>query len=102
MSDWIKACNVDGCPPGRMIFVKAGDKEIVLANSKGIFSANARHCTHRGAPLEEGMLKDNVLTCPWHGAEFDVRSGKVLMMPAPTDLEHFEVKVENGEVFVKV
>ena len=57
-------------------------------------------CTHDGGPLAEGKLNDHVIVCPRHGAEFDVRDGRALSMPAVTPAPTYEVKVEGEDIFI--
>jgi 3-phenylpropionate/trans-cinnamate dioxygenase ferredoxin subunit len=59
-------------------------------------------CTHDGGPLAEGELSDHVITCPRHGARFDIRTGKALSFPATQPTPVHEVKVEGGDVFVRL
>ena len=59
-------------------------------------------CTHTGDPLAGGELDGYTVTCPWHGAQFDIRSGKNLRMPALCPTRSHQVQVTNGEVFVKL
>jgi len=79
------------------------DEEFVaVANVDGQFCAFADVCTHDGGPLVEGELEGRVITCPRHGAQFDVCSGAVLKLPAVAALPTFEVRVIEGRVQVKV
>lgn len=63
-------------PPGRMAQVTAEGKTYVLCNAGGEFYAVDGICPHRGAPLAYGALHDYTLVCPWHGWEFDCRTGR--------------------------
>jgi nitrite reductase/ring-hydroxylating ferredoxin subunit len=53
-------------------------------------------CPHRGGPLDEGQLEGTTLTCPWHGAQFDVCTGALLRGPAETPLEVYRVTVDGA------
>lgn len=57
-------------------------------------------CTHDGQPMTDGEFVDCRLTCPRHGAEFDVRTGAALKMPATEPVRTFPVEVRNGEIYV--
>ncbi len=59
-------------------------------------------CTHTGEPLAGGEVDGIVVTCPWHEAQFDIRSGKNLRLPALCPTGAHEIWVENGDVFVKL
>ena len=66
------------------------------------FYAFADECSHQTLPLSDGFLTDKFVTCPFHGAEFDIKTGEALCLPAVEPIETFEVKVENDEIFVKL
>ena len=59
-------------------------------------------CTHDGGPLSDGELHERTIACPRHGAKFDLKTGEALTMPATQPTAAHEVKVENGEVFVRL
>jgi len=59
-------------------------------------------CTHAGASLSEGGVRDGTVRCPRHGAPFDLRTGEALGYPASEDLRTYETKVEDGVVYVRV
>lgn len=59
-------------------------------------------CTHQGGPLCEGDLDGFVVTCPWHGSQFDVRSGQVVGPPARTPVRSYPATVEGGRVWVEL
>jgi nitrite reductase/ring-hydroxylating ferredoxin subunit len=63
--------------------------------------AIANTCTHRGGPLNEGERDGNVVTCPWHGSQFDLCSGEVLRVPAREPERCFEVRVREGKIEVR-
>ena len=74
-------------PPGSAREVKFAGKSIAVFNVDGEFFAIGNECTHDGASLSEGAVSDGCVVRPWHGAEFDLRSGKVLTPPAVEDVE---------------
>ena len=77
-------------------------REIVLCRVNGEVCALDGICTHEDLPLDGGTVEDGVLTCPWHGARYDVRSGRVRALPAVRPLRTHEVRVdEAGRVLVK-
>ena len=85
-----RPCDV---PAGSML--RVGD--VAVFNVDGALCATAATCTHRGGPLNEGTLEGATVTCPWHGTQFDVRTGAVLRGPAKDPLKTYRVIVE-GEV----
>jgi 3-phenylpropionate/trans-cinnamate dioxygenase ferredoxin subunit len=75
--------------------------EIVLCRVDGEVCALSGICTHEDLPLDGGEVEDGVLTCPWHGARYDVRTGRVRALPAVRPLRTFPVRVDaDGSVFV--
>ena len=99
MSRWIKIADVDDCPPGAARELVVEDRIVALFHAEGEFYALDGVCPHQGGPLGKGQLTGCVLTCPWHGWQFDVRSGqhqfsKNVVQPS------FAVRVAEGEVFV--
>jgi 3-phenylpropionate/trans-cinnamate dioxygenase ferredoxin subunit len=102
MSEFIRvACVSDVPDPGREL-VEIDDQLVVLLHVGGEFFAIDDVCTHDGGPLGEGKLEDHTIACPRHGAKFDIRTGKALTMPATQPTKAHEVRVEGGEVFVKL
>ena len=92
---------VDDIPPGTIRTVKAGDEEIALAHCNGGFYAVQPHCIHLQGPLGEGELEGCVLTCPWHGWQYDVRTG-VNTMDENEQLGRYDVRIEGNDVLVSV
>lgn len=76
--------------------------QVCLANVDGTFYAIAGECTHMGGPLAEGELDRTTVTCPWHGAMFDVTSGEVQGPPADDSVAKYEVRVQGDEVQVAI
>lgn len=72
-----------------------GGREIVLCDSEGEVYALDGICTHEDLPLDGGEVDDGVLECPWHGARYDVRTGRVLALPATRPITTFPVRVDD-------
>jgi 3-phenylpropionate/trans-cinnamate dioxygenase ferredoxin subunit len=87
---------------GERLFVEIDNKPIVVFNIAGQYYAIGDVCTHDEGPLGDGLLDDYSVVCPRHGAEFDVRSGKALTMPAVVDIPAYPVKVQDGNIFIGV
>lgn len=99
----IIAGKVSDIAPGKMIKVAVDGREILVANIDGEFFAIDDTCTHSGASLSEGELNGNVVTCGWHKAEFDCKTGKLAKFPAKIrDLGTYKVSVESDNVFVEM
>jgi 3-phenylpropionate/trans-cinnamate dioxygenase ferredoxin subunit len=87
--------------PGRIV-VEVDDQLVVVVHVSGEVFAIDDVCTHDGGPLGEGELEDHAIACPRHGAKFDIRTGAALTMPATRPTKVHEVKVERGEIFVRI
>ncbi len=70
------------------------------SNIDGTYYAIADTCTHRGGPLSEGAVEGTVVSCPWHGATFDVTTGNVLGPPAAEGVAHYNVQVDGNDIKV--
>jgi nitrite reductase/ring-hydroxylating ferredoxin subunit len=70
---------------GKMKYVQVGEKEILLANSEDKVYALCDRCSHMNAPLSMGAMNGKVVTCPMHGARFDVTTGKKVGEPMALD-----------------
>lgn len=88
--------------PGQMKIVEAGGERIALCNVGGTLYAVQDLCTHDDGPLGEGTLRGGVVECPRHGAQFDVKTGAAVRMPAVAPVRIFPVRVEGGSVVVEV
>ncbi len=86
--------------PGTATVVSVEGKSIALFNVGGTLYATANECTHVGGPLGNGRLDGTVVTCPWHGSQFDVTSGQMLKGPARRPVAGYRVRVEGTDVFV--
>jgi 3-phenylpropionate/trans-cinnamate dioxygenase ferredoxin subunit len=102
MSEFVTVTRVEDLGPGQVQVFEVEDEYVAVANVDGQFCAFVDICTHDDGPLVEGKLEGNVVTCPRHGARFDVCSGRALSLPAITPLPTFEVRVVDGEVQVRV
>ena len=77
MAAYVKVANAADVQRWQAMLVDAGDRRVALFNAAGTCYAIDDTCTHRGGPLLEGTLENDVVTCPWHGARFCVRDGQV-------------------------
>ena len=82
--------------------VEAGGQKIAVFNLGGTYYAIDNTCTHRGGPLAEGMVEGDVVTCPWHGAQYAIKTGAVFSPPAPRGVKSFPVRVAGNDVEVDI
>ena len=106
---FVKAVETAEVPVGKMKKVELGGKEILIANVDGKYYAIPDRCTHRLGNLSMGTLEGKIVTCPLHGAKFDVTTGKnvrgpkmLLIRGKTADEPTFEVKLEEKNVMVKI
>ncbi len=78
------------------------DLEILVAKVENKFYGLEARCSHAGAPLEEGMLDGEVLTCPWHGSQFRVSDGTVLRGPAEKNLKTYRLISQGETLFIEL
>jgi nitrite reductase/ring-hydroxylating ferredoxin subunit len=98
MAEFVRVAGKDELLPGQGKAVSVNGKSIALFNVKGEFFAVDDYCTHKGAPLHNGMLGNNSITCEWHGATFDLKTGAVLSPPAAGGITAYEVRVNGDDV----
>ena len=101
MPGFVRVAAVDEVPPGSGKVVQAGGRLLALFNVDGEFYALDNTCLHRGGPVGEGDLEGAVVTCPWHGFQYDVTTGRNVFDPE-VGLEAFAVRVTDGDVEVAV
>ncbi len=102
MPKTVKIAQTSELSPGKGKVVEADGRSIALFNVEGTFYAIDNTCAHRGGSLGEGELNGDTVTCPLHGANFNVKTGEVTGPPAGTGVRSFAVKVEAGDVLVEL
>ena len=101
MPDWIDIAAAAECPPGTSIERVVDGQMVALANVDGVWHAIDGLCPHQGGPLGAGMLCGTVLTCPWHGWQFDVTDGRHRLSASVRQTVH-EAREDQGRVFVRL
>ena len=96
----IDVAALSAVPEGEARGFELEGKEIVLCNVEGEIYALQGMCTHQDLPLDGGEVEDGILTCEWHGAEFDVCSGSARTLPATRGLRTYEARVRDGRILV--
>jgi len=87
----------------QMRCVKAGEVAVLLVRKNGELFAMAHTCSHLGGPLSEGdLLEDGNVRCPWHGSVFSLQDGSVVDGPATAPQPKFDVRVNNGQIEVRL
>jgi len=100
VAEFHKLAAADEVGPGEIKQYLVEDRFVALCNVEGEFHAFEDVCTHQFTHLSEGEFSGAEVTCPLHGAKFDVKTGAVKSLPAVKPVPKHEVKVENGNVYV--
>ncbi len=95
MGQLIKVAEINEVPPGTAKAVDVEGRPVALFNIDDT-------CTHRGGPLSEGAVEGTVVTCPWHGATYDVSTGNVLGPPAPGGVARYNVRITGDGIEIEV
>jgi nitrite reductase/ring-hydroxylating ferredoxin subunit len=98
-TDFVEVAKISEIPSGKMKHTEVNGKEIMIANVNGKFYALTDRCGHMNALLSMGNLTGNTVTCPFHGAKFDVTTGKKLTEPILTPPPEMEPSPTNWQKF---
>ena len=85
---------------GERLLFEIDGEPIALFNIAGEYFAIADVCSHDDGPVAEGELLDHEITCPRHGARFDIRTGEAISLPAVVDIPAYPVQVEGDEILI--
>ena len=102
MGRFVKVIETAELSPGEGKQVDIEGLSVAVFNIEGNLYAIEGNCSHRGGSLGEGEVEGEVVTCPLHGAQFDVKTGKVLTPPAGSDMRRYTVKVEGADVLIEL
>lgn len=101
MPETVKVASKKDIPDGEARVVRAKEKEIALFNLGGVVYALDNICAHRGGPLGEGTLDGCIVTCPWHGWQFDVTTGLSPVVPS-AKVQCFKVVTQGDDILVEI
>lgn len=97
---WVRVCPAKDVPEGRArIAVLPDGERVAVFCHEGKLSAISNACAHQNGPLGEGKILDCLVTCPWHGFNYDVRSGRS-PEPFTETIPTYHLTIRNGDVFV--
>ncbi|HKP37316.1 MAG TPA: non-heme iron oxygenase ferredoxin subunit [Pyrinomonadaceae bacterium] len=102
MPEFVKVATIDEIPVGSAKLIEVKGNEIALFNIGGTLHAIDNSCTHVGGPLCEGEISGADVTCPWHGAVFDLTTGRAVGPPAFEAVNRYEVRVEGPDVQIEI
>jgi nitrite reductase/ring-hydroxylating ferredoxin subunit len=101
MAGFVKCADLGELAPGSCRIVNPGGRDLALFNVDGNIFCLDNTCLHRGGPLGEGDLDGEIVTCPWHGWQYNVRTGELLIDPS-VKIGTYPVRVEGNEIQVEV
>jgi len=102
MNGYVKVASTDEVEPGKGKLIEVQGKNIALFNVDEKFFAIDNTCTHSGGPLSDGILTGDEVTCPWHGAKFNVTSGEVCSPPAAKGVNRYNVRVVGSQIEIEI
>lgn len=100
--DFVDVAPVLELPSGDRLFIEVDDRSLVIFNIAGVYYAIGDVCSHDNGPVGEGDLEGFNIVCPRHGAEFDVRTGQAVQMPAVVDIPAYPVRIVDGNIQVGI
>ncbi len=102
MPKFMKVATTDELEDQQAKLVEVEGQKIALFRAGEAFYALSDTCTHRGGPLSEGTVEGAEVTCPWHGARFDIKTGAVLGPPAGREVRSYSVRLTGADVEIEV
>ena len=102
MGKFVRTAKIGEIEPGKAMRVEIEGERIALFNVDGSYYAISDVCTHEEASLSEGSLQGEIVSCPRHGARFNVRTGQVLSLPAILPIATYPVRVEGSDILISL
>ena len=102
MSRWVTVGFAHEIPDQGCKIVEIDRVAIAIFNLGGDFFAIEDNCPHQHLPLADGLVEKDTITCPYHNAKFDIKTGHVLSPPACEDLHIFPTRLNNGSIEIEV
>ena len=102
MGRFVEVAKRSAIPENGAIGVEVEGKRLALINLSGEIYAIDDDCPHEGGPLSEGTISGEEIVCPWHTSHFNIKTGRVIMDPATTDVATYKVRLVGETVEVEV
>ncbi|MGH7231762.1 MAG: Rieske (2Fe-2S) protein [Nitrospiraceae bacterium] len=99
MSDFVRIAGISEVMPGTGMVAEVNEQSIAVFNVDGTYYAIDNTCVHRGGPLGEGELEGDVVTCPWHAWQYNVKTGISINNPSAC-VKSYQVKVDGSDIKV--
>ncbi|MBI5566997.1 MAG: non-heme iron oxygenase ferredoxin subunit [Chloroflexi bacterium] len=100
MSEFVAVAKTSEIEEGKVKVVRVGDTPVGVTLIEGEYFAFADVCTHDDGPVAEGELDEYTIECPRHGAKFDIRTGRVVQLPAVVPIPVYAVEVAGDTIKV--
>ena len=97
MAEFVRVTGAADVAQGSGVVAEVKGQSVAVFNVGGTYYAIDNTCVHRGGPLGEGELEGDTVTCPWHGWQYDVKSGKSINNPSAC-VKSYQVKVEGTDI----
>lgn len=102
VAEFVKVAKTSDILPGEIKPFDADGETIAICHINGKYYAIKDECSHMEYPLSDGSLEGEIITCSWHGAKFNVRTGDVLSMPAVVPIETYQLRIEGENIYVLI
>ena len=103
MPEWVRVASTSDCPGDGCLHATTADgRQVVVIRTGGEYFAMEDKCSHQDFPLSDGEVENGTIECIFHGARFDIRTGKALSLPAIKPVKTYPVEIRDGEVYVQV
>ncbi|MGI9534516.1 MAG: Rieske (2Fe-2S) protein [Thermodesulfobacteriota bacterium] len=102
MGEFHKVANTSEILDGEVKEFVVDNISIAICNRNNNFYAFRDECSHEAFPLSDGYLEDDNIICMYHGAEFDVKTGEALCLPAIEPIDVYDIKIDGDEILVKI
>jgi 3-phenylpropionate/trans-cinnamate dioxygenase ferredoxin subunit len=100
--EFIPVASVDELKEGERLFIEIDGKPIVILHMNGEYYAIGDVCSHDDGPVGEGNVEGYEIICPRHGARFDIRTGRVLALPAFVDIPAYPIRVVDDQIEIGI
>jgi nitrite reductase/ring-hydroxylating ferredoxin subunit len=98
----LELCSTADVAVGTAIKVERQGLELAVFNIEGEFYVTDDHCTHGPGSLSEGHVDGEIVECNFHGGQFNIRTGGVVLPPCTVPVKTYPTSVRDGKVFIEV
>ncbi|WP_282610045.1 non-heme iron oxygenase ferredoxin subunit [Pelagibius sp. Alg239-R121] len=102
MSEWVRVCAAEEIDEEDLIRFDHGGCSFAVYNTEKGFFATDGYCSHEAQHLEDGLVMGTVIECPLHQGRFEITTGKALSAPVCVDLQTYPIKLEDGDIFIRL